>query len=118
MEDNDFLPPRKKKKGFLLPSPAFNLVMRNMLVTHPFMELQERIASGRENVTPATVTPKVRQRSCKKLSQGDPRKSSWFMMYVEDPDLTPRGLRKFRRRFRLPYNQYVEMNNFCKTNHV
>jgi hypothetical protein len=59
MEDNDFLPPRKKKKDFLLPSPAFNLVMHNMLVTHPFMELQHAIASEQENVTPATVTPKV-----------------------------------------------------------
>jgi hypothetical protein len=37
MEDNDFLPPRKKKKGFLLPSPAFNLVMRNIDVDNLFL---------------------------------------------------------------------------------
>jgi hypothetical protein len=34
MEDNDFLPPRKKKKDYLLPSPA-------LINTLPIVELQQ-----------------------------------------------------------------------------
>jgi hypothetical protein len=114
MEDTDYLPPRKKKKDYLLPSPAFDLVMRNMLNTHSLVEMyktqgRQVINEDDENVPP--IVPKVRLRSCKKLNQRDPRHSSWYQMYVEHPDLTAKGLKKFRRRFRLPYAEFLKLRN-------
>jgi DDE superfamily endonuclease len=38
-----------------------------------------------------------------------PDESSWFCLYVKNPSTSNRFLKKFRRRFRLPYQQYLEL---------
>jgi hypothetical protein len=65
--------------------------------------------------------PKKRVRSVKSNglemldSQGnrvpaDPRQSPWYKQYVQDPHIEkPKFQNKFRRRFRLPYLQFLEL---------
>ena len=38
--------------------------------------------------------------------------STWFMIYVKHPRVdSPRFLPEFRRRFRVPYQYFVDLNN-------
>jgi len=46
----------------------------------------------------------------------DPKGTSWFLQYVTSPSLgCPKWLRKFRLRFRMPYDQYLILLDMVKT---
>jgi hypothetical protein len=45
----------------------------------------------------------------------DPITTSWYCFYVKHPQMDkPKFLRKFRRRFRLPYTTFAELVSICK----
>jgi hypothetical protein len=48
---------------------------------------------------------KTRKRSERK----DPMLSTWYQMYIEKPSRSRRFLKIFRRRFRLPYEQFLQL---------
>ena len=45
----------------------------------------------------------------------DPRKSSWYVQYVLRDQRSKKQLRKFRRRFRLPYASFQEFLSLART---
>jgi hypothetical protein len=82
-----------------------------------------------EDLEESELTPQAsqpRQRSIKKIrfesfdANGnlvplDPRLTSWYCCYVLHPQLNkPKFFRKFRRRFRLPYDKFLELVDMCK----
>jgi hypothetical protein len=71
--------------------------------------------------------PRRRQRSVKRirfeafdpitgnLIPLDPKFTLWYSLYVSQPQVhKPKFLKKFRRRFRLPYDKFVELVDICK----
>ena len=56
-------------------------------------------------------TGRIRLRSCKKATNDDPRQSNWFHNYVDNAIMSPSRLKKFRRRFRLPYDEFVKLKD-------
>ena len=38
-----------------------------------------------------------------------PEGSVWYTLYVQNYPQTPKQLAKFRRRFRMPYQKYLEL---------
>ena len=41
--------------------------------------------------------------------------STWFRLYIETPPVGERLLKQFRKRFRLPYNDFISLCNDLKT---
>ena len=48
-----------------------------------------------------------------------PKQSNWYLLYVNNPMVEDeRFQQKFRRRFRLPYENYVELVNDCRQQEI
>jgi len=86
------------------------------------------IVSGKEQIKPDNKTKKKRKArngtfnvvtfNGRKI-KAKHRYSAWFMLYVENPDVTDSNfLKDFRRRFRLPYFSYKELLNDLKKNPI
>jgi hypothetical protein len=45
----------------------------------------------------------------------DTKGACWYQLYIEKPKTTPKFLKQFRMRFRLPYDQFLELLEMVKT---
>eukprot|EP00797_Seminavis_robusta_P020115 Sro3065_g343090.1 Plant transposon protein (509) ;mRNA; r:3511-5037 len=90
---------------------------------------QDNSDSATRATTSTTTTTRTRVRSCKSLkpyyfdSNGrkvelKPRQTIWYLMYVVSPTLdSAKWHKKFRRRFRMPYSEWLELLEQCQQDH-
>jgi hypothetical protein len=83
------------------------IVQRNNIEAEQYLEALEKM--GHDTAVQKKIKRKHRSKKQRHCQRVLPHESLWYNVYVNNPPLTLSFQKKFRRRFRLPYQQYLEL---------
>lgn len=84
-------------------------IAKAIAVSYEEDDQSEQPAAKKRRARKKSMGVQARRTEDGELERIEPWESHWYVMYVAAPELDERFLHKFRRRFRLPYDYYLQL---------